>query len=121
MTVGVVGLVIGTVAGVLLGTRFTTLWWQDFSLPVYAASGNQAYTVLAFLDANQVPRLRDTMEAEIDHTLDFLELKRADKTLRTDSPAWKVYERLKRYRESHAARSVPVPASEPVARQGAAK
>jgi hypothetical protein len=76
-------------------------FWGSLTLPVFAASGNQAYSVLTLLDTNQLPRLRSTMEAEIDHTLGFLESTKADGRLLEGSPELKVYQRLRKYRDTH--------------------
>ena len=105
LILGGVGLGVGMAAGFVIGTNVANRFWSDFTLPAFAASGNQAYTILTFLNTDQIPRLRGNMEAEIDHTLNVLESTRARQGLRADSPAWKVYQRLRRYRDSHQVRS----------------
>ena len=115
---GVVGLSVGAAGGFVIGLWWSARFWTSFTLPVFAASGNQAYTVLTLLDADQVSRLRGMMEAEIDHTLDFLESRRADPGLRAGDPALKVYQRLRRYRDAHQIRSHAVPPKDTATAQG---
>ena len=102
-----VALLVGLGVGFVIGSVVmrNTVW--DLSRPAFISSGNQAHTVLFLLRSGQTDRLQAFVEDEIDSTL--LYLRSIKPQLSTDSPEWKVYERLSSYRASHPRMTTAAP------------
>ena len=99
--VAVLAFLVGLVGGGFLGFEWSSRIWLRMSIPLMTSTGNQAHVVLTLLDQKKDAQLRETMEGQIDDTLETLRTLNERKLLPTGTPTSQLFRRLQAYRTAH--------------------